>query len=75
MVERSDTLSPYLTYPHVDMRDAGARAMRLLLARIGRGRPFAKAYRQIDFWTPITSQCTLTPPMQPVMAASGCIGW
>lgn len=73
MAERSDSLSPYLTYPHVDMRDAGARAMRLLLARIARGRPFAKAFRQVDFWTPITSQCTLMPPMQPVLAAREAI--
>lgn len=73
MVERSDALSPYLTYPHVDMQQAGARAMRLLLARIARGRPFAKAYRQIDFWMPITSQCTLMPPMAPVLAAREAI--
>ena len=73
MVERSDVLAPYLTYPHVDMPEAGARAMRLLLERIGRGVPFAKAFRQVDFWTPITSQCTLMPPMAPVMAARTAI--
>ena len=72
MVENADSLSPYLTYPHVDMQGAGARAMTLLLARIGRG-PFAKAFRQVDFWTPITSQCTLMPPMQTVMAAREAI--
>ena len=55
------------------MPDAGARAMRLLLARFERGRDFAKAYRQIDYWMPITSQCTLMPPMQPVMAAREAI--
>ena len=73
MAERSDALAPYLTYPHVDMPEAGARAMRLLLKRIARGEPFFKAYRQIDFWTPITSQCTLTPPMLPVMEAREAI--
>ena len=62
MVEESDALAPYLTYPHVDMRDAGARAMRLLLDRIARGAPYAKAFRQGDFWIPITSQCTLVDP-------------
>lgn len=69
MTERSDALAPYLTYPHVDMPAAGARAMRLLLRRIERGAPFAKAFRTVDFWTPITSQCTLTAPMLPVMEA------
>ena len=61
MAERADSLSPYLTYPHV--------AMRLLCTRIARGRPFAKTFRQVDFWTPITSQCTLMAPMLPVMQA------
>ena len=73
MAARSDGLSPYLTYPHVDMPAAGARAMRLLLARIALGRPFAKAFRQIDFWTPITSQCTLVEPMAGVMAARAAV--
>ena len=67
MVDEADALAPYLTYPHVDMPAAGARAMRLLLARIAQGRPFARAFRQLDYWIPITSQCTLMDPMQAVM--------
>ncbi len=67
MVALCDVAVPYRTYPHVDMREAGAHAMRLLLARIG-GAPFAKAYRQLDYWMPITSQCTLLEPMAGVMA-------
>ena len=73
MVEESDALAPYLTYPHVDMRDAGVRAMRLLLDRIARGAPYAKAFRQGDFWIPITSQCTLVDPMAAVMAERAAI--
>ena len=69
MVAQADVLTPYRTYPHVDMRETGARAMRLLLARIARGSPFAKAYRQLDYLIPITSQCTLVAPMAQVMAA------
>jgi microcystin degradation protein MlrC len=67
MVRRSDAVVPFRTYPHVDMKDAGAQAMRLLLARIERGRPWAQAFRTLDFWIPLGSQCTLMPPMQPVM--------
>ena len=67
MVDRVDALVPFRTYPHVDMRDAGAQAMRLLLARIERGRPWARAFRQSDYWIPLTSQCTLVAPMAPVM--------
>jgi microcystin degradation protein MlrC len=67
MVRRSDAVVPFRTYPHIDMRDAGAQAMRLLLARIERRQPWARAFRTLDFWIPLGSQCTLMPPMQPVM--------
>lgn len=69
MIELADIAVPYRTYPHVDMRPTGARAMRGLLARIERGRPWARAFRQLDFWIPITSQCTLMDPMRAVMTA------
>ncbi len=68
MVDRADAIAPFRTYPHVDMPDAGARAMALLFERIKRGKPWARAFRQIDFWLPITSQCTMMPPMSPVFA-------
>ena len=66
MVERADAIAPFRTYPHVDMLDAGGRAMMLLLERIKRGKPWARAFQQVDFWFPITSQCTMMPPMAPV---------
>lgn len=69
MVKHADVVTPFRAYPHVDMKEAGARAMQLLLSRIARGAPFAKAYRQLDFLIPLTSQCTLVPPMSEVMAA------
>ena len=37
MVTLADAVVPFRTYPHVDMKDAGAQAMRLLLQRIARG--------------------------------------
>ena len=73
MVKHADLLTPFRTYPHVDMKEAGARAMALLLARIARGQPFAKAFRQLDYLIPITSQCTLVAPMAEVMAARQAI--
>jgi microcystin degradation protein MlrC len=73
MVRHADVLAPFRTYPHVDMKAAGARAVALLRARIARGRPFAKAFRQLDLLIPITSQCTLVPPMADVMAARDAI--
>jgi microcystin degradation protein MlrC len=41
--------------------------MRLLLQRIGMGGPWARAFRQFDFWIPLGSQCTLLQPMKEVM--------
>jgi microcystin degradation protein MlrC len=67
MVELVDAAVPFRTYPHIDMREAGAQAMRLLLARIARATPWARSFRQLDFWIPLGSQCTLVPPMQDVM--------
>ncbi len=79
MAGLADALVPYRTYPHVDMRFAGAQAVRLLIERIRRGRPWARAFRQLDFLIPITTQCTMVPPMSEAMeararleAAHGC---
>ncbi len=68
MVARADAVAPFRTYPHVDMKAAGARAARLLLKRIKRGKPWARALRQLDFWMPIGSQCTVMEPMAGLMA-------
>jgi len=68
MVELADAIVPFRTYPHVDMRAAGARAMRLLIERIGRSSPWERAFRQLDYWIPLPSQCTLIGPMQAAMA-------
>jgi microcystin degradation protein MlrC len=68
MVDLCDAIVPFRTYPHIDMIAAGARAMELLLARIRRGAPFARAFREIDFFIPLNSQCTQLPAMAAVMA-------
>ena len=68
MVDQVDALVPFRTYPHVDMRDAGAQAMALLFKRIARGKPWARTFRQVNFFLPLTTQCTLVAPMLPVMA-------
>ena len=68
MADTADVIVPYRTYPHVDMKTVGHRAIGLLRDRIARGQPFAKAFRQLGYWMPITSQCTLDGPMAAVMA-------
>ncbi len=73
MVELADVVVPFRTYPHVDTKEAGARAARLLFDRINRREPWKKAWRQLDFWIPLGAQCTLMPPMEPVMAERAAI--
>jgi microcystin degradation protein MlrC len=73
MIALADVVVPFRTYPHVDMKQAGARAASLLFARIRRGRPWARASRRLDFWIPLGAQCTLMPPMEAVMAERAAI--
>jgi len=57
MVELSDAMTIYRSYPHLDMAATGARAceqLQFLLA----GRTLFKAMRKIPFLIPLTSQCT-----------------
>lgn len=69
----------YRTYPHVDMAATGARAARLLSRLLARGRPFAKAFRQIGFIAPITAQSTRREPgaqlygMLPALERDGAV--
>ncbi len=73
MVERADAIVPFRTYPHVDGKEAGARAAGLLFDRIRRGRPWQRASRRLGFWIPLGAQCTLMPPMQRVMAERSAV--
>jgi microcystin degradation protein MlrC len=62
MVDASDGMVAYCTYPHVDMAQTGARAARLLLRMLGASQPFAKAFRQLDFLTGLPAQCSFLEP-------------
>jgi microcystin degradation protein MlrC len=62
MVEHSDGLNAYCTYPHIDMALTGARAAGLLQRTIDAGAPMAKAIRPLDFLTGLPSQCTFIEP-------------
>ena len=52
MVRLADAVVPFRTYPHVDMKDAGAQAMRLLLDRIERGRALGAGVPHAGFLDP-----------------------
>ena len=63
MVERADVLVAYRTYPHVDRRETGERAARVMVSLLTEGCKPAKAFRQIPFLIPLTWQCTMVEPM------------
>lgn len=68
MVEASDTLTIYRTYPHIDMAETGARAYAALRAMLRDGRP-AKAWRQADYLIPLPAQQTGADPARALYAA------
>ncbi|MCA8929115.1 MAG: M81 family metallopeptidase [Alphaproteobacteria bacterium] len=68
MVEHSDLLVGYRTYPHVDMAETGARCAALMARIFREGKP-AKAWRKLDFLISINWQCSLVEPARSVYRA------
>ena len=67
MLDLSDGLIAYRTYPHIDMADTGARAARYLdalLRELSDNSSFkpAKARRALPFLMPMIGQCTMVQP-------------
>ncbi|MFD0979080.1 M81 family metallopeptidase [Tropicimonas aquimaris] len=63
MVSGADFLDAYRTYPHVDMSETGARAMRRMISFVnGASRP-AAAFREVPFLLPLTAQATGAEPV------------
>jgi microcystin degradation protein MlrC len=68
MVEVSDALFLYRTYPHVDLAETGIRAARHLKA-MREGLPKqAKAMREIGYLIPPAAQATFTEPLASIYA-------
>jgi len=62
MVDLSDAMTIYRTYPHIDMVQTGQRACGLLHRRLQDGVPFHKSLRKLPFLIPLSAQCTTTAP-------------
>ena len=67
MAKYSDGLVGYLTYPHIDQQETGARAARVMSTLLERGRPTGRAFRKTPFLIPLTSQCTDIDPSRAVV--------
>jgi microcystin degradation protein MlrC len=70
MVELSDALIGYRTYPHVDRVETGQYAAKAMEALLERGRPAGRALRKAPFLIPLNGQCTLVDPSKGVVARS-----
>ena len=70
MVELSDALIAYRTYPHVDRVETGQYAAKAMQALLQRGRPAGRALRKSPFLIPLNGQCTLVDPSRSVVARS-----
>lgn len=62
MVELSDGVIAYRTYPHVDRIETGEYAARVTEELLLRGRPMGRALRKLPFLLPLNGQCTMVDP-------------
>ncbi len=65
-VDLATVVTIYRTYPHIDMAETGARARALLGQVLERGKPFAKAFRQVNYMVPIQAQSTMREPCKQI---------
>ena len=64
MLHLSSAMTAFRTYPHVDMRETGARAARMLAARLGVDSRQDRSvhHERVPFLLPLNAQCTLMEP-------------
>ncbi|HYC45242.1 MAG TPA: M81 family metallopeptidase [Burkholderiales bacterium] len=70
MVELTDGLVGYWTYPHVDRVETGQRAARVMKMILEHGQPKGRALRRIPFLIPLNSQCTMVNPSKGIIEKS-----
>ena len=70
IVENTDGMAIYLTYPHIDRHETGVRAAKILSTILERGRPTTRKFVKIPFLIPLNFQCTMVSPSAEIVAAS-----
>jgi microcystin degradation protein MlrC len=68
IVNYASSVNIFRTYPHIDLADTGARAFKSLQHLLMEGQ-LCKAFRQVPFLVPLTSQHTGSEPCQSVYAS------
>lgn len=66
MVRACDALVGYATYPHVDMRETGQRAARVLFEALGDSRRTRVIYRRVPMIVPPENSQTTSGPIEAV---------
>jgi microcystin degradation protein MlrC len=70
MLRLASAMTAFRTYPHVDMRETGARAARMLARRLDPAQPPRGTHAErVPFLLPLNAQCTLMAPANEVIAA------
>ena len=69
MLSLASAMTAYRTYPHIDMRETGERAAKMLARRLAPDalKRITHAER-VPFLLPLNAQCTLIPPASAVIA-------
>ena len=67
MLALTSAMTAYRTYPHVDMRQTGARAAQMLARRLGGAAQRATHALRVPFLLPLNAQCTLMEPARSVI--------
>jgi microcystin degradation protein MlrC len=67
MVDYTDAVSAYLTYPHVDRPETGVRAAYAMQHLLKHGRTSGRSLRKIPFLIPLHSQCTMVQPSRGII--------
>ena len=74
MLALATVMTAYRTYPHVDMRETGVRAARMLARRLVPGALERAVHAErVPFLLPLNAQCTLMQPAASVIALIGQI--
>jgi microcystin degradation protein MlrC len=67
MLTLTSAMTAFRTYPHVDMRETGARAAQMLARRL-KGPARHRHAERVPFLLPLNAQCTLMQPAASVIA-------
>ena len=69
MLRLTSAMTAFRTYPHVDMRETGARAAQMLARRLSSpAAPRPMHAERVPFLLPLNAQCTLMQPASEVIA-------